>query len=296
VTFVIYEFLYERSFVLEAMNICKQLDRDRYEMLGSVSSSVQPVDLFAYMVRKSQSMLFEVYRHSRKPIEAEMISATALFYFKFYMRESLVKYDPRAVFVACMNLAAKTEEYHSVSLSDLVNSLPDSANLKSSVPLIEMKLLKSLDFDLVVEQPWHVMLFWVESLRSVDDETKTYLKVYDTACDVIRSWQWTDAVVVYDFPKLATGAVYKACLTIDGNETANQSASPDDPPLIRWAARFIQVASRIIPSVNIDELLMGIEGVAYRFGSFEKIVKDPSFESTEGYKSLVAIVAALSTR
>lgn len=277
---------------------CQEIDRIRSELIRSVAgfehSRVQPADIFIYLVRKSQSTLFEVYRHSRKPIEAEMISATALFYFKFYMSESVIKYDPRAVFVACMNLAAKTEEYHAVSLSDLVNALPDAANLKSSVPLIEMKVLKSLDFDLVVQQPWQVMLYWVEAIRSEDDVPQTYLKLYDSACEIIRAWQWTDAVIVFDFPKLATAAVYKACILFDRSATAGEASSPEESPNCR--GRFITSLTELLPSLRIDELLIQIEGVVHRFGQFDKIVKDPTFETTEGYKSLLAIIADVSTR
>ena len=282
------------------MTRCQELDHLRLEMLtatgGLETSRIDPDDIYVYLVRKSQSTLFEVYRHSRKPIEAEMISATALFYFKFYISESVIKYDPRVVFVACMNLAAKTEEYHGVSLSDLVNALPDAASLKSSVPLIEMKVLKSLDFDLVVEQPWQIMLYWVESIRSPGDQPQTYLKLYDSACDIIRTWQWTDAVIVFNFPKLATAAVYKACILLDSSGSVIDASSPDDLSLGRWTGRFITFSKQLLPSLRVEEVLIEIENVVNRFGHFDKVVKDPSFELTDGYKSLLAIIANMSTR
>jgi hypothetical protein len=276
-----------------------QIDEKRMGLLDAKRDietlTIKPVDIFAYMVRKSQSTLFEVYRHSRKPIEAELISTTALFFFKFYMSESVLSYDPRVVFVACMNLAAKSEEYHSVSLSDLVNSLPDASTLKSVVPLIEMKVLKSLDFDLVVDQPWHVMLFWVDSIRDHQDTSQTYLKLYDTACDILRTWQWTDAVLIYDFPKLATCAVYKACIVVDGRDSLI-TTSPDEVSSDKWTERFSKFAMTLVPSLNIDDVLRDVESVAYRFGSFEKVVKDPDFEKSDGYKEIVALYASISNR
>lgn len=264
--------------------------------MGLESRLVEPVDIFTYIVRKSQATLSEIYRHSRKPIEAEMISATALFFFKFYMSESVVKYDPRAVFVSCMNLAAKTEEYHSISLSDLINALPDAVNLKTTIPLIEMKVLKALDFNLVVEQPWQVMLYWVETIRSQDDTPQAYQKIYDMACDVLKTWQWTDAVLIYDFPKLATAAVYKTCLLADRSSQTTDGASPDDMTSEKWAERLSRIAAAVIPGVDLEKLLDEVEQVAYRFGAFEKIAKDPQFSSSEGYKSLVAIVANQTNR
>lgn len=265
--------------------------------IGSESKQVvEPVDIFAYLVRKSQTTLSEIYRHSRKPIEAEMISATALFFYKFYLGESVVKYDPRAVFVACMNLAAKTEEYHSISLSDLINALPDAVNLKTTIPLLEMKVLKSLEFNLVVEQPWQVMLYWVEAIRSQDDPPQAYHKIYDMACDILKTWQWTDAVLVFEFPQLATAAVFRACIISDRNNSAADGASPDEITAEKWAERFLKIVTAVIPGVDVEKLLAEVEGVAYRFGAFEKIAKDPQFSSSEGYKSLVAIVANLTNR
>lgn len=237
---------------------------------------VKASDVAAFLMRVSQQTLFQLYRHSRKPIEAEMISAAAQFFFKFFSRESPRDYHPRAVLVACMNLAAKTEEYHAVSLSDLVNSLPDCVDLKDSVPHLEMKLLAALDYDLVVEQPWLVMLFWADLLTSEDN---MHLKVYDHACDIVRIWQFTDAVLLFPFPELATAAVKKACKDLSSSVGAESLLS-----------RIQEAFNSYIPDVDVDTLLAGIESVAERFGSFEKLVKDPSVESTAGYAKLASVI------
>jgi cyclin H len=233
-------------------------------------------DIAAFLVRISQQTLFQLYRHSRKPIEAEMISAAAIYFYKFYMRESPRDFHPRAVLVACMNLAAKTEEYHAVGLSDLINALPGANELKASVPRLEMKLLAALDYNLVVEQPWLVVLFWAEMISTAEDNL--HLKVYDIACDLVRMWQFTDAALLFSFPKIATAAVYKACkdLSSDGN---NESLT----------ARLEAAIRKIVPNTDVAELLLSVENVAHRFGPFEKVVKDPSVETTLGYAKLVSL-------
>ena len=241
---------------------------------------VTSADIMAYLTRKSQSTLFQLLRHSRKPLESEMISAAARFFFTFYTRESIREYPPRLVLVACINLAVKTEEYHAVSLSDLVNALPDAADLKAQVPIIEMKLLAALEYDLVVEQPWLVMLYWVEILRAEGDDT--HLKVYDVACEIMRIWQWTDAVLVFQFPELATAAVVKACMQV----SATRSTPEEDPD--GFMARLD--LDRTIPGVDVNGILESIEKVVHRHGQFERLLKDPMIERSPGFVRLSEVL------
>jgi len=250
-----------------------EIDSARLSRFGQ-ESEIQANDVYAYIVRVSQQTLFQLYKHSRKPIEAEVISAAALYFFRFFMKESPKDCNPRHVLVTCMNLAAKTEEYHSVTLSDLVNALPDANELKAAVPRLEMKLLAALEYDLVVEQPWLVVLFWADQLKSAQDD-KIHLKVYDLACDYMRVWQFTDAVLIFPFPQLATAAVKKACQAL--------SAEEDVEPL---SLRMEGIFQSVIPKTDVADLLMRVESVATRFGPFDKVVKDPSVVKTTGYQKL----------
>jgi len=209
----------------------------------------------------------------------------------FYMRESLLEFStPRDVFVACMNLAAKTEEYHNVGLSDLVNALPDANHMKATVPRIEMRILAVVDYDLVIEQPWQIMLFWVEMLRQEEDDNGPHLKVYDSACEILRIWQWTDAVLVFPFPQLATAAVFKACINADaqiGSLVTETLRSPDDHEST-LVSQIIRIAKTCVPNLDFQDLLERIEQVAYRFGAFERVLKDPALEGRESYRTLLA--------
>jgi hypothetical protein len=256
-----------------------EIDEARMKHLGEyleISSS----DVSAFLARASQSTLFQLYKHSRKPIESEMITAAASFFQRFYLRESVIVYKPRFVLVACLNLAAKTEEYHGITLSDLVNALPDATELKAQVPIYEMKILAALDYDLVVEQPWLVQLYWADLLQ---DDFNTHLRVYDVASEWMRLWQWTDAVIVFEFCQLATAAVFKACRQIH-----NGSATPDETSE-NLQARITEIFNQVIPGINVESLLERIEGVANRHGPFEILVKDPQIASTAGYQKLSSL-------
>ena len=256
----------------------EEIDKCRIQHFSKYPE-IQPGDVFAFLSKSSQEMLFQVCRNSRKQIESELISATALFFHQFYLRESILDFDPRVVVVCCMNLAAKTEEYHSVSLPDLVNALPESAVFKAEVPLIEMKLLAALDFNLVVEQPWLIILYWVELFRIATGD-ESHAELFNKACNVMQAWQWTDAVLVFPFPQLATAAVLRAAIICN----QHGSGSPDDDTS---AFRILtKIHCERLPGVNVEKLLLSIETIVSRFGPNDRVAKDPAWESTAGLKKL----------
>ena len=262
------------------MQTCEAIDIFRLEKFLGKREQISASDIFAYLVRVSQSTLFQSYRTSRKPVESEMISAAAKYFFTFYQRESVLDFDPRSVLIGCMNLAAKTEEYHAISLSDLVNALPDAAQLKAGIPRIEMKILAAMEYDLVVEQPWLIMLYWVDHIKGPEDGDGIHLRVYDMACDIMRIWQWTDAVLIFPFPQLATAAVYKACLQV-------ATTSPEGESMDSAVARMTAAVDSTVKGLDVEQLLVKIEVVVSRFGPFEKVLKDPSYERSAGYRELV---------
>ena len=261
------------------MNV-EEIDAFRTQWVSEYPE-IRPSDISAYIAKVSQQSLFQLYRHARKPLESEVISAAAIFFARFFTKESPLECHPRAVLVACMNLAAKTEEYHAVSLSDLVNALPDATSLKASVPILEMKLLAALGFDLVVEQPWPIQLYWAELLR-LETSDDIHLKVYDISCDIMRQWQWTDAVLAFDFPQLATAVTLKACMRVPGSSPDDEGGNVVD--------KILRIMATVMPGVDVVDLLGRVEEVVNRFGHFDQLVRDPTLEKAEGYMRLVALI------
>jgi hypothetical protein len=265
-----------------------ELDDTRAKWIASHPGITQ-FDLVASVARVSQQALQQMFRHSRKPIESEMATAAAVFFQTFFVKESPLEFSPRATLVACMNLAAKTEEFHSISLSDLVNALPDAAELKAQVPKIEMRVLAALNYDLVIEQPWLIQLFWADALaQSFDDfANQTHLKVYDVSCDIMRLWQWTDAVLVFPLPKLATAVMLRACIAIDDQEIARRSPEEAGENLQQ---RMLEVMAKLVPYVDVEQLMLDIEAVVYRYGKLDKMLKDHSIEHSSGFQKLKALM------
>lgn len=258
------------------MNV-DEIDAFRLSKFVEKYPLVTPGDIYTYLFRTSQNTLYQLFRHSRKPIESEVITGAAVLFSKFYAKESCHDFKPHAVLVACVNLATKTEEYHSVSLSDLVSGQEFSQSLKQVVPRIEMKLLACCNYDLVFEQPWPVVLYWVDELKG-DASGETFSKIYDTACEILRVWLWTDAVLVFPITKLATVATFKACtiLTEDNNDLPNIFSK--------------LVGDTMGGSLDLRAVLQSIEKVVIRFGSPDSILKDPSREHTTGYLQLMQAV------
>lgn len=260
-----------------------EIDSLRLSKVRVQYPEISAADVYTHLFRTSQTTLYQLFRHSRKPLESEVITASACLYVRFFHKHSLIDFKPRAVLVACVNLAVKTEEYHSVSLSDLVSALPDAAELKQVVPRIEMKLLASTGFDLVFQQPWPIMLYWVDELkRDSPDDGAIFTQLYDNACDIVRVWQWTDAVLLFSMPHLATCAVLKACI--------NSAKADDRDDTIN---KFRDLCTKVLPSgVDLTSILRDIEQVVTRFGSPEEVLKDPAREQTEGYRRLIEVVGS----
>lgn len=276
------------------MYTVNEIDEKRARWIAGHPEITQ-FDLIATLARISQQTLQQLFRHSRKPIESEMATAAAVFFQTFYLKESPLEFSPRATLVACMNLAAKTEEFHSVSLSDLVNALPDAAELKAQVPKIEMRLLAALDYDLVVEQPWLIQLFWADELAKTinDPENLIHLKVYDVSCDLMRLWQWTDAVLVFPFAKLATAVMYRACIALDDQDVGRRSPDDASDTLQR---KMLQTMASLIPKVDVEQLMLDIEAVVYRYGKMDRMLKDPSIEHSAGFRVLSELLDKKATK
>jgi hypothetical protein len=255
----------------------EEIDRLRRSHFGDIPEATA-ADISAVLTRIGQQTLALLFRHSRKPIESEMTTAAAVFYHRFFLRESPVVFHPRAVLIACIHLSTKTEEFHAISLSDLVSSLPDAEGLKVQIPKIEMRLLSAIDFDLIVEQPWQVALFWADELKHVSD---MYLRVYDVTCELLRVWQWTDAISTFSFPKLATAAIVKACVLVD-----SQMGSPEDVGDTLHSHMF-RIVGEKLPSIDVNSLVNEVESVVNRFGKFDRILKDPEIEATPGYQAII---------
>lgn len=105
----------------------------------------EEIDLLRYY----EKSIIAFCHQKRYPLH---VLATAQIYLKrFYVHHSVLSYDPSKLFIACIYVASKVEEEY-LSIETLVSSLP---NLNENIlRKSELRLLKALDYDLIVHAPF----------------------------------------------------------------------------------------------------------------------------------------------
>jgi len=126
-------------------------DIERYKPEASTSSWVsmeEEKQLFRYY-EKMISKICVLFRFPRK------IVAISIVYFKrFYLKYSILDYDPWTVMITCVYLACKVENAY-ISAEELAKGVQQDARIVEKIVLgSEMNLLQGLDFDLVVHTPY----------------------------------------------------------------------------------------------------------------------------------------------
>lgn len=157
----------------------------------------------------------------RKAVENEVLFACAFFYRRFFTTYSPASYDPTAVLLSCLNLACKTEESHSITMKDLLVG-NDVFTCPEETVNIELAILKAIEFELSVEQPWPAVM-WFAAKIADRGKLESAQKLFDEACELIGSWQWTDAILVFSAGKLASAACLAASKKVGVYESFTES-------------------------------------------------------------------------
>ena len=175
------------------------IDRKRAEVL-----SESPAVVDALLTRTAKHMLSSLQGKWVKPIENEVISAAFVFYRRFFSVQSPVRFDPEHVFLVALALACKTEESHSITLKDITAG--ELFHTEEATEL-ELVLMESLDFQLQIQQPWPIIMFFCSRLaeKGKSDAAK---RLFDSSCDAVSVWQRTDAASILQLSLLGFAAVY----------------------------------------------------------------------------------------
>ena len=168
--------------------------------------------LFSYYERMI-SKICVLFRMPRK------ILAISIVYFKrFYLKFSILDYDPWTVMITCVYLACKVENAY-VSAEEIAKGVQRDARVVEKIVLgSEMNLLQGLDFDLVVHTPY-------ASLNGYLTELKDYAQDHagwdcDRAEDLVKALgkkgnESIDALLFSDGPLIfAPGVLAYAALEV----------------------------------------------------------------------------------
>lgn len=178
------------------------------------------------------------------------VSATACLLFRrFYLSNSVMMFDPKAMLAAAAFLASKVEDC-TISVKYLeLGTQEMSAEVKVSEILeAEVKLITGVDFDLLVFSPYKTVLSYTEDLRtflktekgqklvafSADDggvdrqlDGKDLSPTHDAAMKIV------DDAIVSDLPLLfGPGEVGLAALMVGNERVRNRNDDSDSIPQI----------------------------------------------------------------
>lgn len=129
-------------------------------------------DLHAYFVAYMQQLARSMASDAEPLLRQRVVATAAVYFWKFYLRRSFCRADPRLIAPACLFLASKTEEtpIHSKLLLHYARRLctkhgalppPDLAQLVTA----EAQLLEALDGDLLVFSPYPSLSKFLQDSR-----------------------------------------------------------------------------------------------------------------------------------
>lgn len=154
---------------------------------------------------------------------------------RFYLKESLISYDPKHVMLSCILVATKLENLH-LTMSDFAGKVP---NCQTDLILtIELALLEALDFNLHFFHPHSCLSGLFIDMQATIDGLNEDLII--SAGKILDNLIMTDALVTETPSHLAMAAFFICA----------------EQQFMQWADRRL---SAIIEMHNLKEILVRIQ-------------------------------------
>lgn len=147
-----------------------------------------------------EQRLWDFCRHFRPPPPPN-VTATALMYFKrFYLNNTPMDYSPRNIYMACVWLATKVEEFN-VSISQFVGNLrepPDQARRSEDLILaLELPIISALKYHLTIHNPYRPMEGFLIDMRVRCDSVPDVDVLRTAADEFLQKAIKTDAALLF---------------------------------------------------------------------------------------------------
>lgn len=219
------------------------------------------------------------------PITMANVVGTSITYFKrFYLRNSVMDFHPKDIFLVCVYLACKIEEFN-VSISQFVqniNSTESKEDLANMILNFELLLMEKLDFHLNIHnfyRPFEGFLLDVKTraeIQNVDVLRQFAMEFLDKILN-------TDAILLYPPSQIAlTAVVYSSsknkidldryCRLILLNQLDN-----DQVKQFLSIIKCINKLHKEIPMLNMDEIKR-IENKLLQCYNFENDPRSKTFK------------------
>jgi cyclin H len=157
--------------------------------------------------------------HFEPPITMSSVVGTSIIYFKrFYLRNSVMEYHPKDIYLVCVYLACKIEEFN-ISIAQFLSNVhtdasaaaEDKAELANMILSYELLLMEKLDFELTVYNFYRPFEGFMLDVRTRCLEIANVEVLRQFGMDFLDKILNTDVTLLYPPAQIAiTAMVYSA--------------------------------------------------------------------------------------
>lgn len=219
------------------------------------------------------------------PITMPSVVGTSITYFKrFYLRNSVMDWHPRDIYLICVYLACKIEEFN-ISIIQFVQNIHNTnesrEDLTNMILSYELLLMEKLDFHLTVHNFYRPFEGFLLDVKTRCPEIANVDVLRHFAMEFLDKILNTDAILLYPPSQIAlTAIVYSASKNrIDLDKYCRaillSNLSNDEVKQFLMIIKLINKLHKEIPVLNIEE----IKRIEAKLAKCYNISNDPRSET-----------------
>ena len=208
-------------------------------------------------------LLKQFLGHFQPPITMPSVVGTSIIYFKrFFLRQSIMEYHPKDIYLVCVYLACKIEEFN-ISIAQFLSNIhtnEEKEELANMILSYELLLMEKLNFEMTVHnfyRPFEGFMLDVKT-RCLEISNVDVLRQF--GMDFLDKILNTDAVLLYPPSQIAfTAIVYSSSKNkIDLDKycqyTLLAELSNDEIKQLWKIVKLVNRMHKDIPALNQDEI------------------------------------------
>ncbi|CAF0715310.1 unnamed protein product [Brachionus calyciflorus] len=208
-------------------------------------------------------LLKQFCSHFQPPLTMLSVVGTSIAYFKrFYLRNSCMEYHPKDIFLICIYLACKIEEFN-ISIHQFIqniNSNEDKEELANAILNLELLLMEKLDFELKVHNFYRPFEGFLLDVKTRCPEIPNVEILRNFGMEFLDKILNTDAFFIYPPSQIAlTAIVYSSSKNKIDLDRYCQSVllSALNQEEVKHVCKIIKNINRLhkeIPMLNQEEI------------------------------------------
>ena len=190
-----------------------------------------------------------------QPSLPSAVTATAVSYLKrFYLKTSVMDHPPKEMFLVCLYMACKVEEYN-ISVDRFVEILPHERREKTKDFILahELLLMQRLNFHLTVHNPYRPMEGFIIDIKTRCPQLGDPEKWRFMAEDFLRKALMTDASLLFPPSQIAIAALISSSRgTLKSYVSAN--LGENHLVVLRQVDRIVNIVTSVSFSVSKEQV------------------------------------------